>query len=450
MSTNLSAKARAVALQGLVAGGVAVKRVQGDPIARLVTPSGRRNPYPAYRQMRESGLVVPSMIGWVTAHHAVGNEVLRDHERFGSAPVPDVERPSTFLSRVMVRLRAGGEGNARMNGRRVTGDGLFDDTPDPLGDDSMIGMDPPDHTRLRRLVSKAFTPRAIEAVRGRVEEVADELLDAAPQRGFELMEGYAGVLPVVVISELLGIPTSDWERVKRWGDVLASGLDVMGGAPAHVVTPALNELGAYLRTLFAQRRRTGGDRVVDALIADADSEAGLTDRELVATAMLILAAGFETTVNLIGNATLAMMRNPDQVDLLREKPELAGNLVEEALRYESSVQMTARMIRKDTEIAGRRVRKGSAIVVMLGGANRDPAVFADPDRFDIARENARDHMSFAGGVHYCLGASLARLEGEVALRMLFERHPALRLDGKVERGKGLILRGPKRLPLRLS
>ena len=321
--------------------------------------------------------------------------------------------------------------------------------PDPLGDESLIGMDPPDHTRLRRLVGRAFTPRVIAGVRARVEEVAADLLDVAPRRGFEVMDGYAGVLPVVVISELLGIPISDRERVKRWGDVLASGLDVMGGAPASEVTPALNELGGYLAALFTERRRTGGELVIDKLIADADSRSGLSDRELMATATLLLAAGFETTVNLIGNGVLALLAHPDQRQILARSPHLAGNLVEEVLRHDSSVQLTARMIRQDTELGGRPVRKGSAVICMLGGANRDPSVFPDPDRFDITRPNARDHLAFAGGVHYCLGASLARLEGEVALRMLFERYPDLRLDGRVTPGRGLILRGPRRLPLRL-
>lgn len=205
---------RSAALKALIAGGVAVQRAKGDPVARLVTPSGRRNPYAAYRYTRESGLVVPSMIGWVTAHHAIADQILRNHESFGSAPVPDAPRPVSRMSRIAMRLRSG-DSNATMQGRRVSSDRVFGEFPDPLGNESMIGMDPPDHTRLRRLVSRAFTPRAIAQVRTRVEEVAGELLDAADRSEFELMEGYAGVLPVVVISELLGIPVQDWERVKH-------------------------------------------------------------------------------------------------------------------------------------------------------------------------------------------------------------------------------------------
>ncbi len=439
---------RGVALKAVIAGGVAVQRAKGDPVARLVMPSGRRNPYPAYRYVRETGLVVPTMIGWATADHKIADQVLRNHDLFGSAPVPDAPRPVTRMSKLMMWLRSG-DRDAQIEGRRVASTRVFDEVPDPLGDESMIGMDPPDHTRLRRLVSRAFTARAIARVRDRVEEVADELLDGADPRQFELMEGYAGVLPVVVISELLGIPVRDWERVKEWGDILASGLDVMGGAPDWQVTPALNSLGRYLGDLFDERRKNPGDRVIDTLIADADGESGLNNRELMATAMLVLAAGFETTVNLIGNGVQCMIQNPGQREILRQRPELAGNLVEEILRFEPSVQLTARMIRQNTELGGRQLKRGSAIIVMLAGANRDPRVFDDPDRFDITRPNAREHLSFAGGIHHCLGSSLARLEGEVALGKLFARYPDLRLAGKVEPGKGLILRGPKKLPLHL-
>jgi cytochrome P450 len=423
--------------------------MKGDPVARLVTPSGRRNPYPAYRQVRETEPLVPTMIGWVTADHALASAVLRDHDRFGVEPIPDAPRPQSVMSKVLMRLRSG-EGDAAMAGRRVHSDRLFEEVPDPLGTESMIGMDPPDHTRVRRLVSRAFTPRAIARVRARVEEVADQLLDEADGGRFEVMSGYAGVLPVVVISELLGIPPSDWEKVKRWGDVLAAQLDVMGGAPDYVFVPALTGLGRYLRELFAERRRNPGDRVIDALIADSEAEGGLNDRELTATAMLLLTAGFETTVNMIGNGVLALLEHPDQKDRLLADPALGANLVEEVLRYESPVQMTARMIRQDTELGGRRLRRGGAVIVMLGGGNRDPQVFPDPDRFDIARPNAREHLSFASGIHHCLGASLARLEGEVALTKLFQRYPDLRLDGPVKRGRGLILRGPRELPVRLT
>jgi cytochrome P450 len=450
MQKGIGDRVRGGALKAVVAGAVSVRWVKGDPVARLVTPSGRRDPYPAYRNIQEAGLVLPSMIGWVTASHAIAGEVLREHESFGSAPVLDAPPPEmTLTRRLAIRLRSG-DSQAAVAGRRVTSARLYESVPDPLGEESMIGMDPPDHTRLRRMVSRAFTARAIQRVRQRVEEVADELLDSAPAESFELMSGYAGVLPVVVISELLGIPPSDWDRVKQWGDVLASGLDVMGGAPDYEVVPALNSLGSYLTELFETRRRNPGDLVIDTLIMGTETEAGLSDRELMATAMLILTVGFETTVNMIGNGVLTLLRNPDQRGLLRDDPALASNLVEEVLRYEPSVQITARMVRHDTELGGRRLRRGQPLIVMLAGANRDPAVFENPDRFDITRANAREHLSFASGIHHCLGASLARLEGEVALLKLFERYPDLQLNGKVQRGKGLILRGPRALPLRLA
>jgi cytochrome P450 len=445
---------RATALKAVIAGVVASKWAAGDPIARLAAPAGRADPYPLYRRTRESGLLVPSMIGLVTAHHGVAEEVLRDHERFGSAPVPRPNRrPKSRTARVIAALSPGGI--PEQIDRRRPNPGVFERTPDPLGSESMIGMDPPDHTRLRRLVSRAFTARAVGRITDRVEEVAGELLDGAPRDGFELMSGYAGVLPVVVISEILGIPHHDWERVKTWGDTLASGLDVMGGAPPQKVAPALHALAGYLTDLFEARRRAPGDQVVDTLLAAASPDGAgspekLTDRELMTTAVLLLTAGFETTVNLIGNAVLTLLDHPEERRAVTDDPGLTANAVEEVLRYEPSVQLTARVVRADTEIAGRRVRTGTMIVCMLAGANRDPAVFDDPERFDVRRANARDHLSFAGGVHYCLGASLARLEGEVGLRLLLQRYPDLALDGKVTPGRGLILRGPKRLPLRLG
>ena len=440
-------RVRGAAIKAVTAGILARRYVQGDPIVRLAAPAGRANPYPLYARTRAAGPLVPSLIGLATARHAVCEEVLRDHERFGSAPVdaPD-RRPRTVGGKLLAALNGGAPVKAD---RRARARGAITTTPDPLGEESMIGMDPPDHTRLRRLVSRAFTPRAVSRISDRVEEVAVELLEGAPRDGFDLMSGYAGVLPVVVISEILGIPHSDWERVKHWGDTLAAGLDVLGGAPPDKVAPALNALGDYLRDLFEVRRREPGDKVIDTLLAAGDGGDALTERELVATAVLLLTAGFETTVNLIGNGVLALLANPDQRAALVDDPALTANAVEEALRYEPSVQMTARVVRTDTELAGRELRTGTMIICMLAGANRDPDVFADPDRFDVTRANAREHLSFAAGVHYCLGASLARLEGEVGLRQLLAHYPDLRLDGKVVPGRGLILRGPARLPLRL-
>jgi cytochrome P450 len=450
--TSPADRVRATALKAVLAGVIASRWAAGDPVARLVAPAGRADPYPLYRRTRESGLLVPSMIGLVTAHHQVAEEILRDHERFGSAPVPRPDRrPKSRAARVIAALSPDGA-PAQVDRRRPQRD-VFDRTPDPLGAESMIGMDPPDHTRLRRLVSRAFTPRALKRMENRVEEVAEELLDRAPRDGFELMSGYAGILPVVVISEILGIPDRDRLRVKAWGDTLATGLDVMGGAPPQKVAPALHALAAYLTDLFEARRREPGDQVIDTLLAaatpDGDGER-LSERELMATAVLLLTAGFETTVNLIGNSVLAMLAHPDERRAVTDDPTLTANAVEEVLRYDPSVQLSARITRADTELAGRPVRQGTIVVCLLAGANRDPAVFDDPERFDVRRANAREHLSFAGGVHYCLGASLARLEGEVGLRLLLQRYPDLALDGRVTPGRGLILRGPKQLPVRLG
>jgi cytochrome P450 len=448
-------RVRATALKAVLGGLIASRWAAGDPIARLVAPAGRADPYPVYRRARERAPLVPTMIGLVTARHDVATEVLRDHAHFGSAPVPRPQgRPPSAIAWVIGALSP--DGLPEKVHRRRTYPEVFERTPDPLGDESMIGMDPPDHTRVRRLVSRAFTPRAVARIQDSVEDVAQRLLDDAPRDGFDLMAGYAGVLPVVVISEILGIPRHDWKRVKSWGDTLASGLDVLGGAPPERVAPALHALAAYLTDLFEARRARPGDQVIDSLLAasaapgDEGDPDRLTDRELMATALLLLTAGFETTVNLIGNSVLLMLAHPGERQAVTDDPSLTANAVEEVLRYEPSVQLTARLTRADTEVAGRPVRAGTVVVCMLAGANRDPAVFTDPERFDIRRANAREHLSFAAGVHYCLGASLARLEGEVGLRVLLRNHPGLALDGRVTPGRGLILRGPKTLPVRLG
>jgi cytochrome P450 len=445
---SLVRKARLTALRTALAGTVVARRLAGNPGARLVTPRGRADPYPIYHQVRRRGQVVPSLIGNLIAHHELADRVLRDYQRFGSAPVPGA-RPVGWTDLLMTKLAEYGDENAARRGRREAPLAHRAGVPDPLGPESMLGMNPPDHTRLRRVVSRAFTPRAVEGVRGRVEEVAAELLDSAPADGFDLMDGYADVLPVVVISELLGVPTADGQQMKLWGDAVASSLDVLNQAPRAQIMASLRALNEYFLALFAERRRHPGDKVIDTLLAGTGQN-GLSDRELMATALLLLAAGFETTVNLVGSAVLALLEYPEQRRALINDPALMPNAVEEILRWDPPVQLTSRTVREDTTLGGRRLRRGAQLVVLLAGANRDPAVFDDPDRFDVTRSNARDHLSFVTGVHHCLGAPLARLEGEVALRLLITRYPDLELAGPAVRGRGLILRGPRSVPLRLG
>jgi cytochrome P450 len=305
----------------------------------------------------------------------------------------------------------------------------------------MLVTDPPDHTRYRRLVAKVFTARAIEGLRPKIERTCDELLRDKPA---DLVADYAALLPVTVIAEILGVPLDMRRQFLAWGNAAAPTLDL--GLP--LLTYRRTELNikqtnAWLRGHFARLRREPGDDLLSQLVRLDD----LTEDELLATAGLLLAAGFETTVNLLGTGAGLLMAHPEQLAILRDEPHRWPGAVEEALRYDSPVQVTARVCRRGTEVAGNAIAPGHVVMAMLGGANRDPAVFADPDRFDVTRANARDHLSFSGGVHYCLGAALARLEGEIGLRMLFERYPDLRLDGIPRRRTTRVLRGFESMPV---
>ncbi len=396
----------------------------GDPLARLMTGAARSDPYPEYARLRRRTPLARSVFGAVTARHDVTNTVLRDHERFSSAPT---RRSMRFGARPPHP----------------------EAPPDLIGAESMIGMDPPEHTRIRRVVGSAFTRRAIERLRPRIEAVATRLLDDidgdAPT---DLMSAFADVLPVVLISELLGIPESHRDAVKRWGDDLAATLDVVAPAAQRRAEGSVAELHAYLLGLLEDRRQDAGELVIDNLLA-AEAAGTLTNRELMATAMLLLTAGFETTVNLIGNGVLALLQHPDQLARLLREPDLVADGVEEILRWDSPVQSDARVARVDTELDGIPVPRGRSVIVLLGGANRDPAVFPDPETFDVARSNASQHLAFAAGPHYCIGAALARLEGEIALRALLDRFPVWQLAADPVRREGFTLRGLACLPVRL-
>lgn len=403
---------------------------RGDVGAALMDPRVREYPYPTYRRIRERGTLVESQMGWYAAGHAGVTAVLRDPAfGHGTATGNDVGA-------------AGLIGAALQPGRPAH-------LVDPVGPESMIGMDPPDHTRLRRLVSKVFTPKAIAALRPRLERITDDLLDG-PSRAasFDLMRDLAGPLPLLAICEVLGIPSRDRARFKGWGGDLAVALDLTAAAPAQRrANRALAELERYFGDLFVQRRREPGDDLVSELLAVEEQGDVLTGRELTATCVLLLLAGFETTINLLGNGTLALLDHPDQLALLREDPARIPGAVEEMLRYDAPVQLTGRLALRDTAVEGVEVPAGRFVVTLLGGANRDPAVFAQPDRFDVTRANARQHLSFIAGPHHCLGAALARLEGEAAFGALLERLPALRSAGEPQRRPTFVLRGLERLPL---
>ncbi len=297
--------------------------------------------------------------------------------------------------------------------------------PNPAEPPSMLQVDPPEHSRYRHPVAHAFTPRAIAKLRTRIIEVTHELLDRlSASRHPDLIADFAGPLPAEIIADVLGVPPEVRPRMLERGEKGAPLLDV--GVPWKTFRDAMdslqegdNEFSDHIDRL----RREPGDDIFSHIISDAN----LTRRELTTTAVLLAGAGFETTVNLIGNAIVLLLQHQDQLAMLRENPELWPGAVEEVLRFDSPVQMTSRTAGCDVEILGQHFAAHETVALLLGGANRDPDVFSDPDRFDITRASAKDHLAFSSGVHACLGASLARMEAAIALQALFERFPDLQL-----------------------
>ena len=412
----------------------------------LFDPDHRADPYPAYHRWRTSAPVSRPYDGlFVLTRHEDCAAVLRD-PRFGHA-------------------EPGGSGEPGEPGQpgRPAPARLLHTLPGP-GEDPLAGPDgrpvrsflvlnPPDHTRLRKLVSKAFTPRMVARLAPRIEQITTGLLDAAEASGdpVDLIETLASPLPVIVISELLDVPLDDRDRFVGWSHDMARGLDPDFLLPDGIRTRQIRaraEFAAYFRDLAASHRRSPGDDLLSALVKVHDRGDGLTESELLATCTLLLIAGHETTVNLIGNGTLALLRHPDQLARLRAEPALIEQAVEELLRYDSPVQLTVRSALQDAEAGGVPVPRGSLVLVMVGAANRDPAAYTDPDRLDIGRQPSR-HLAFGQGIHFCLGAPLARLEAKIALRSLLGRAPGLRLAGEPAWKDNVVLRGLGRLPVAL-
>ncbi|MGH7840498.1 MAG: cytochrome P450 [Candidatus Binataceae bacterium] len=297
---------------------------------------------------------------------------------------------------------------------------VFGDAP------RLLFSDPPTHTRLRKLVSRAFTPRRISDLEPKIREFTAGLLDRAAARGeFELMADLAVPLPVMVIAEMLGVPPADYEKFKAWSDAIIDSDNTMPGTP---LPPAVSEAFEALQQFFigeiAKRRRRPGPDLVSALVAARDENDALTEEELIAFVILLLLAGNETTTNLIGNGTLALMRHPAQLERLRREPNLMARALEEMLRYDPAAQSTVRVTKEDVVVNGVEIKAESAVFVVVAAANRDPAQFANPEAFDITRD-PNDHLAFGDGIHFCLGAALARLEGLIAFGAMFERFPHL-------------------------
>jgi cytochrome P450 len=321
---------------------------------------------------------------------------------------------------------------------------------------SMLDRDPPDHTRLRRLVSKAFTPRAVEALRPRITGLVDEMLDAAQDKGsgfqVDLVDALAFPLPFAVIGEMLGTPPADHERIRQLSGTVVRSLEpVNDPAMAAAIVEADAELTQIAAEMIAWKRAHPAADLLTALINAEDDGDVLGDEELISQTLLLYIAGHETTVNLIAGGTLALLRHPDQLARLRAEPALAGNAVEEMLRYDSPVQATRRITLEPASFGDVTIPAGSFVMALLGSANRDEACFGpDAGQLRIDRENARQHVSFGAGPHHCLGASLARMEAAIALDRLVTRFPALALDGEPTWNGRINLRGPAHLPVSLS
>ena len=389
-------------------------------------PSFTANPYPAYAALRASEPVhfSTTLQSWILTSYEVCDHVLRDPQLFSNNPL----LATSPIARQFQEQR-----------REF-----------PLGlVSTVLNSDAPVHTRLRGIVSRAFTPRVIEGLRGRIEEITTELLDEAPtDEPFDLVASLARPLPVVVIAELLGVPDSDRELFKEWSTAIAGFATSLFSTPETVATTkiAATELVAYLSGFVEERRRVPQEDLISALVQAEDGGSQLTREELLAFTIVLLVAGHETTINLIDNGALALLDAPEQVALLRADPALVPGAVEEFLRFDSPVQGLIRIATSDTELGGVPIAKGDALTVMIGAANRDPARFPDPDRLDVRREDNK-HLSFGLGPHFCLGAPLARLEAQVAFDALLARFPSISLAGKPERGGTFVLRGLTRLPV---
>lgn len=401
---------------------------RGDLQGRMVVAAADgRDLTGLFEEIRAAGPLARTRFGWMTTTHAAVREVL-----------------ASDAFRVGV---VGSDGSPL--GRLVEWSAA--EHLHPVRPPSLLAVNPPEHTRYRKLVTGVFTARAVEQLRGRVQEIADNLLDRLSPGPLDLVESYCGLLPVTVISEILGVPPADLGKVLSLGSAAAPSLDLgLGWRTFRDVETALAEFDTWLGEHLDHLRRHPGKDLFSKLVAARDDGVGLTETELKSTAGLVLAAGFETTVNLLGSGIALLANHPEQLAVLRERPELWGNTVEEVLRHDPPVLLTGRMATRDTEVVGVPVRRGSLVTTVLAGANRDPSVFTDPAVFDVTREGARDHVSFGAGRHHCLGASLARMEGEIGLRSIFERFPDLRVLPGGRRRDTRILRGYESLPAVLA
>ena len=370
----------------------------------LTSSEVRANPYDLYERLRHKDSVHRMRLtnAWALTEYEDAQTVLLDHKRFSS------------------------------------GDNKLEYAPYR----TILDLDPPDHTRLRSLISKAFTPRSVSELGPRAQQIVDELLDGiADKDKFDLISDFAFPLPVIVIAEMLGIPAEDRDRFNVWSNDIALAVEpVLSEEEIGRIERSSDELVEYFEGIIEQRRQRPQDDLLSALLAAKEEGDKLSHEELLGTLMLLLVAGNETTRSLIGNGMLALLRNPSQLQRLRDNPDLLDTAIDELLRYDSPVQFIIRVVLEDMEFRGKQLRAGQRIFVLVGAANRDPSVFAEPDVLDIARKE-KSHISFGRGIHHCLGSPLALLEARIAFASLIERFASIRLVSVPEYRDQIVLRG---------
>jgi hypothetical protein len=392
-------------------------------------PEYRVDPYPFYARLRREAPVYfsPVLRGYILTRHTDVTTLLED-KRFGAE-----RQHSTLFQRLKPFQNLAPEFTATLLS-------------------TLLMVDPPRHTRLRRLVNKAFTPRMVARLQPRIEALVAELLDVPARRGtMDVVEDLAYPLPVIVIAEMLGLPIEDRDRLRHWSDELAGLLDpLQASGGLDQLERTYEDVVTYMTPVFERRRHEPRDDLISGLVAAEDGGDTLSQPELIGLTMLVLGAGHETTTNLVTNAVVGLLRHPRERRRLQDDPGLLPAAVEEFLRWDSPVQLTDRVALEDCDIDGRRVRRGMMVAGLLGAANRDPARFENPDALDVGRgDNA--HVSFGHGVHFCLGSALARLETQAAIGTLLARFPDFDGDAwPTSYRRSIVLRGPRALPIRLT